>query len=69
MAVSGLAVGLPVAFLAGRLLATSLTLVSPHDALAFVAATAVVLAVVIVSAWIPLRRATAVAPSEAMNRQ
>jgi hypothetical protein len=68
-AMAGLVLGVPFAFVSGRLLASSLTLVGPHDALAFGAAITLVLAVTVLSVLVPLRRASRVTPVEAMASQ
>lgn len=68
-AAAGLAVGVPCAFLAGRLIASTLTLVGPHDVLAFGAAIALILVVTVFSVLIPLRRASRVTPVEALGSQ
>jgi len=68
-AAAGLAVGIPCAFFSGRLIASSLTLAGPHDALAFGAAIALILVVTVVSVLIPLRRAGRVTPVEALGSQ
>lgn len=66
-AAAGLVLGLPCAFVSGRLLASSLTLVGSHDAVAFGAAVAVILAIAALSVLIPLRRAIHVSPVEALG--
>ena len=68
-AAAGLVVGVPCAFVSGRLIASSLTLVGSHDALAFGAAIALILAVSVLSVLIPLRRASRVTPVEALGSQ
>ena len=68
-AAAGLAVGVPCAFFSGRLIASSLTLVGPHEALAFGAAIALILAVTVLSVLIPIRRASRVTPVEALGSQ
>jgi putative ABC transport system permease protein len=68
-AAAGLAVGVPCAFVAGRLIASSLTLAGPHDVLAFGAAIALILAVAVLSVLMPLRRASHVTPVEALGSQ
>jgi predicted permease len=68
-AAAGLAVGVPCAFFSGRLIASTLTLVGPHDALAFGAAITLTLAVTVLSVLIPLRRAGRVTPVEALGSQ
>jgi ABC-type antimicrobial peptide transport system permease subunit len=69
IAAAGLVVGVPCAFVTGRLVASSLTLVGSHDALAFGAAIALILAVTMLSVLIPLRRASRVTPVEALGSQ
>jgi len=68
-ATAGLVVGIPCAFVSGRLVASSLTLVGSHDALAFGAAIALVLATSALSVLIPLRRASRITPAEALGSQ
>ena len=63
----GLAAGVPCAFVSGRLIANSLTLVGPHDAVAFGVAIALILIVTVLSVLIPLRRAGRVMPVEALG--
>ena len=68
-AAAGLVVGIPCAFLSGRLVASSLTLVGSHDALAFGGAIALILAISALSVLIPLRRASRITPLEALGSQ
>jgi ABC-type antimicrobial peptide transport system permease subunit len=68
-AAAGLVLGVPCAFVSGRLIASSLTLVGAHDALAFGAAIALILAVTMLSVLMPLRRASQVTPVEALGSQ
>ncbi len=68
-AAAGLAVGVPCAFFSGRLIASTLTLVGPHDVLAFGAAIALILALTVLSVLMPLRRASHVTPVEALGSQ
>jgi hypothetical protein len=65
----GLLLGVPFAFVSGRLLASSLTLVGSHDALAFGAAIALIFATSALAVLIPLRRASHVMPAEALASQ
>jgi ABC-type antimicrobial peptide transport system permease subunit len=67
MAAAGLVVGIPCAFLSGRLVASSLTLVGSHDALAFGGAIGLILAISALSVLIPLHRASRITPLEALN--
>ena len=68
-AAAGLVVGVPCAFFSGRVVASSLTLVGSHDALAFGAAIALTLAVTVLSVLMPLRRASRVTPVDALSSQ
>jgi ABC-type antimicrobial peptide transport system permease subunit len=65
-AAAGLAVGVPCAFMSGRVIASSLTLVESLDALAFTAAIALILVVSALSVLIPLRRASRITSVEAL---
>lgn len=66
-AAPGLLLGVPLALLSGRLVASALTLVESHDALAFGAAIVLILTVTVVSVLVPLRRASRVTPVEALG--
>lgn len=66
-AAAGLVLGVPLSFLSGRLLAASLTLADPHDAIAFATAIAVILAIAGLSVLTPIHRATNIAPLEALG--
>jgi predicted permease len=68
-AAAGLVLGVPFAFASGRLIASSLTLVGSHDALAFGAAIALILTISALSVLIPLRRASRITPVEALGSQ
>lgn len=65
-AAAGLAVGVPCAFVSGRVIAGTLTLVSPYDIFAFAAAIALIFVVTVMSVLIPARRASRVTPFEAL---
>jgi len=65
----GLVMGIPCAFISGRLVASSLTLVGSHDALAFGGAIGLILGICALSVLIPLRRASRVTPLEALSSQ
>ncbi len=67
LAVLGLAVGLPLAALAGKLVAGRLFEVKPTDAAALVTVTAVMALVSIGSALIPAWRASRIAPATALR--
>jgi predicted permease len=66
-AVLGRALGLGVAVAAGRLLQGLLYEVQPHDPMTLISVSMAVLAVVMIACGIPARRASAVAPSDALR--
>jgi ABC-type antimicrobial peptide transport system permease subunit len=68
-AAAGLVVGVPCAFLSGRLIVNTLGLAGSHDALAFGAAIVLILVVTVLSVLIPLRRANRITPGEALASQ
>jgi predicted permease len=59
---AGLVLGIPIALGAARLIRTQLYRMSPFDPTIFIAATAGIAAVTMLSAWLPARRAAAVDP-------
>jgi len=59
---AGLVLGLPIALGAARLIRAQLYRMSPFDPTIFIAATAGIAAVTVLSAWLPARRAAAVDP-------
>jgi hypothetical protein len=63
----GVAVGLPAAFAAGRLIRSQLYGLAPHDPPTLAAAVVLLLAVAAVAAWIPARRAAKVDPMDALR--
>jgi predicted permease len=67
LALCGLLVGVPAALLAGRLMASQLFHVGPYDPLTMGFASAVMLAVTVVAAWLPARRAARVNPIVALR--
>jgi hypothetical protein len=68
-AAAGLLVGIPCAFLAGRLVVNTLGLAGSHDAVAFGAAIALIVAVTMLSVLVPLRRAGRITPAQALASQ
>ncbi len=68
-AAAGLGVGVLCALVFGRVIASSLTLVGSHDALAFSAAIGLILIVSALSVLIPLRRASRITPVDALASQ
>jgi putative ABC transport system permease protein len=63
----GLGIGLALALLLGRSLSSLLFGVAPTDATAFAGALAVILGVALAACYLPARRASAVAPVEALR--
>jgi putative ABC transport system permease protein len=67
LVLAGLAVGIPAAFLAARFMSSLLFGVGPRDAISFVGATALLLAVALVACYLPARSATRVDPMVALR--
>ncbi|MEN6426937.1 MAG: ABC transporter permease [Phycisphaerales bacterium] len=67
LAVIGVAVGLPAVFVAGRLIRSQLYGVAPYDPVALVGTTGVLVAVAVVAAWLPARRAARIDPMVALR--
>jgi predicted permease len=66
---AGLIIGLPLAWFASRLMASMLYQLSAHDPLSFIAAGLGVLAVSVLAAFIPARRAASVEPMQALRTE
>ena len=64
---AGLLLGIPIALAASSLVRAQLYHMSPFDPVIFIAATAGIAAVTIISAWLPARRAAAVDPMAALR--
>ena len=64
---AGVALGLPLSLVATRLVREQLFGLKADDPLTYAAALVVVSSVVIVSAWLPARRAAAINPVEALR--
>jgi len=64
---TGVAVGLPVALLTGRLIRSQLYGVASYDPLTLAAVVAALTAVALVAAWIPARRAARIDPMVALR--
>jgi len=63
----GLALGLGLGALLGRVLSVVLYQVSPFDVVSFAAASAVLVAAAFLAAWVPARRAGRIEPMAAMR--
>lgn len=63
----GLAVGIPSAFFATRLMSSLLFGIGTHDVVTFASATALLLAVSLIACYVPARRATRVDPMVALR--
>jgi ABC-type antimicrobial peptide transport system permease subunit len=67
LAVIGLVIGLPAAWLLARALASILFTVHPGDPAVFALVAAALTVVVLLACWIPARRATRVNPVDALR--
>jgi len=64
---AGLAIGLPAALLLGRVAASQLFGIQPHDPAMLAAAAAVLAAAALAAAWLPARRAARIEPLRALR--
>jgi putative ABC transport system permease protein len=69
LVVVGLAFGLPMSMILGRLVSSQLYGLSPMDPATLVSATAFLLSVALVAAYLPARRATGVDPTTALRHE
>ncbi len=69
LAAVGLAIGLPAAFGASRLIASFLFGMKPNDPLALTAAVAILLAAAILAGYAPARRASRIDPMTALRHE
>ncbi len=69
LVLSGIAIGLPAAMLASRLVARQLFGVKPGDPFTFFAACAVMAVVAVAAAWLPAHRAASVEPMQALRTE
>ena len=67
LAVIGVCIGLPVALGLGRILRSQLYGLNPADPIALVGASLLVIAVAVLAAYIPARRAAKIDPMEALR--
>jgi predicted permease len=63
----GIALGIPISLAASRVIRAGLFGVSPTDPLTFIAAAAIIAAVIVAAAWLPARRATRIDPMVALR--
>ena len=69
MLMSGLIIGLLLAFATGRVVAAMLYQVSPFDPIAFTVAPLVLAAAGLLATWLPARRATRISPMDALRSE
>ena len=67
MALIGVALGLPAIFMSTRLIRSRLWGIQPHDPVTLCVAALLLIAICILAAWIPARRAAKVDPMEALR--
>ena len=67
VALTGIAVGLAIAFAASRLIESLLYGVSPRDPGVFAVTTLILLSVALLACWLPARRAARLSPLEALR--
>ena len=67
MALIGVALGLPAIFLTTRLIRSRLWGIEPHDPVTLIGAALLLIAICLLAAWIPARRAAKVDPMEALR--
>jgi ABC-type antimicrobial peptide transport system permease subunit len=67
LAACGVLAGVPAALIAGRLVASQLFQVAPHDPLAIAVASLTISMVALVAAWLPARRAARANPLAALR--
>ena len=69
LALGGVAVGVPLALLAGHLAKAQLAFTSEHDLLTMLAAAGLVPVFALAGAWLPARRASRVDPAKALRAE
>ena len=69
LAVTGIALGVPLVLWSGRFLAAQLVGVSPRDPQAFVAGAVILTLVAMLAGYIPARRATLIEPAAALKQE
>jgi ABC-type antimicrobial peptide transport system permease subunit len=69
LVLAGLAIGLALSFAAGRLLASQLFGLSPHDPFLLTTVSAILLLVALLASFLPARRASRVNPMEALRHE
>jgi ABC-type antimicrobial peptide transport system permease subunit len=69
LVLAGIAIGLPLAWLSTRLLASVLFELSPTDPVAITLATLLLILVALIACWLPAGRATKVDPMIALRHE
>ena len=69
MLITGLIIGLLLAFATGRVVASMLYQVSPFDPIAFTVAPLVLALAGLLATWLPARRATRISPMDALRTE
>jgi hypothetical protein len=67
LAVIGTAIGLSISLALGRLIQAALYGIKPHDPITIIGTVVIMLAVAVLAAWIPARRAAKIDPMEALR--
>ena len=67
LVVAGIALGLAISLVLGRVIAAQLNGIAPHDPITFGATTLLLVATAVVACWIPARRASQVDPNVALR--
>jgi ABC-type antimicrobial peptide transport system permease subunit len=69
LAFAGMAVGLPVAWVAGRFVSSELYGIPPYDPASFVTSIVIILALVTMASLLPAKRAAAIDPLVALRQE
>ena len=69
MAITGLAIGLPIAFAASKLVESFLFGMKPNDPVAIAVAVAVLIAAAVIAGYAPARRASKIDPMAALRHE
>jgi macrolide transport system ATP-binding/permease protein len=69
LAAAGLAIGVPAAFAASRLVESFLFQMKPHDPVTLTLAVAILLCAALLAGWVPARRASRIDPTIALRQE